>query len=870
MFGIGSKKNRGFSLVEIVCAVAILGIISFSIIGFVSISTNSFRKSNVEVDLQYEAQQAANQIKELVVDTNGAVCFDATTNTFLVLNEKTEAGGTILFPAVKIWLDSTNNELLYSEHTPFSLAAIQSLSDVSELMSEPGFSSPAVLAKDITKFEIDDSLVDSDGKIRMSLEMTKESVSIESQPTVVLRNEVFTTSVSESIDDVIKLFDSSKVTKEYGRVKNIKILDKDDNPVTSVSVNKPDSFKFSAVVETVALSTDYEWKLTGNNSDATIISSDGLLTIDQYETARSLTLRATSVADKTRFAEVTISVPNKDKNRGYISSIEITQKELDHSGSGDNALERNYSFTVKVNTENEEKLDPNSPWFTYHLYDSDGTDISGRLKRKDGTNEFTLNCLKDDSGKEYTFVAEAAYPIDDISNTYANKSVKIEVGQIYLLADIAVTAEIYAAKDTIARGDNLPVGVTVKNLTDYTVKWELKYISGFNDEKEWQWKTPLRGDFVYKYPQKTSEKVSYDRSAAGDENYINVDKELQWDTNFEVELVAKIVDKDKNVQFTATKKFSIASLSNSFSINSGVTEIKRGEKISNISIDNLPDGASVTWKVTVTGLGSSESNLVKCATTGKSTYIDVDKFLPWDKDYDITLSATVKSGQNEIPITPKQYKINKVDTSTISVVVNKTKVSRGETLTESDFYVAGIPEYLSGYQVKWSVVEVSGFKLSNNNRKSSLIVFSGNSLTPGKSLDWDTAFSFKLKASIYDADYKKIMTEKESQTAIDIGKVAISKKITSEKSEIGRDKGSNVPFSIELTNIMLDKNDINYSLNLGDYYLKVDINIDNSNNQICLINGTMTVKNYLYNKPKLTLYFNDGKVQKDIQWNLKK
>ncbi|MBR1932032.1 MAG: prepilin-type N-terminal cleavage/methylation domain-containing protein [Lachnospiraceae bacterium] len=70
-----SSKNSGLSLVELVAAIAILAVASVAILGFLNASTRHYGKENKDVNLQYEAQVASNQIMELLIDAKSEVDF---------------------------------------------------------------------------------------------------------------------------------------------------------------------------------------------------------------------------------------------------------------------------------------------------------------------------------------------------------------------------------------------------------------------------------------------------------------------------------------------------------------------------------------------------------------------------------------------------------------------------------------------------------------------------------------------------------------------------------------------------------------------------------------------------------------------------
>ena len=778
MFGKGVKReNRGFSLVELICAVAILAIVSFSIIGFVSISSNSFRKSNVEVDLQYEAQMATNQIKELLVDTNGTVSFDDSTKTFLILNETKKGDGTYEFPAVKIWYDSTNKELLYAKHAPFSLTEIQSLADISEVMNESGFSSPSVLADNVSSFDVD-STVETDGRVKLDIGMTREGISIESKPTIVLRNEVFTSDVSETMEDILKLFDATKVTKEYGRIKSIKILDESGTNVsgTKLEVNKPDSLKFSAVVDSLALGTEYEWKLFGGSGATTSISADGTLVIDKLETASELTLRATSLADTTKYAEVTLDVPAKKRDMGYATDIDVTQKEENPVDDSIKTVKRTYSITVKLTYENEAYA---AKGFNWVLLDDEGNDITSRLSKVENKNEFTLECAKADSGKSYTFTAVAKDPIDDISDEYATDSVSINVGDIYSQDEIEVIATITADSTDIVRGYGKDLGITVTNLSNYTVKWTISnYGAGFSEKNS----NTSRGKVTL-----ISETTNND---AG--NHIDVPSEMRWGTSFAFTVKAEVFDALGESQTSTTKDFTISKIDGNSIVSDG-DKLFRGEKMSGISLSSLPKDCTVNWSLSINDKEIKKK--ISCAKeeNSENAYITVDKDIPWNSQYTVTLKAEIyKNKKPQGDPLSKEFTIDKCE-----ITINaKDYVSRGETI--SDLSVEGIPEYMGASSVKWKIEK----NKNSSNYGNDITCSEDGVLSVSKSLAWNTDYAFNLIASICDSKGNEIT--KVTKT-IGVSKVSLSiSPNPNTVKTINTKKGSSVDYVVSVNNVKLD------------------------------------------------------------------
>ena len=62
------RNNKGFSLIELLIALAILSVAGVAIAGFVMNTSHSYSQTNKEVKLQYEQQLAVNQIRDMIVE----------------------------------------------------------------------------------------------------------------------------------------------------------------------------------------------------------------------------------------------------------------------------------------------------------------------------------------------------------------------------------------------------------------------------------------------------------------------------------------------------------------------------------------------------------------------------------------------------------------------------------------------------------------------------------------------------------------------------------------------------------------------------------------------------------------------------------
>lgn len=77
--GLNAKRklnNKGLSLVELIIVIGIMSIVAIAIAAFMSSGSQSYAKSSSEVDLQYEAQLATNQMQDLIIDATEYLAYE--------------------------------------------------------------------------------------------------------------------------------------------------------------------------------------------------------------------------------------------------------------------------------------------------------------------------------------------------------------------------------------------------------------------------------------------------------------------------------------------------------------------------------------------------------------------------------------------------------------------------------------------------------------------------------------------------------------------------------------------------------------------------------------------------------------------------
>ena len=111
------RNNRGFTLVELIVSIAILGIIAVAVSSFLLAGTRSYTKVNYAVRLQYETQLAMNQIQSYVMNCSRGIAWDGS-------KLYVDGSGTDDTALKEISYDAANKKLLLGSGTA-SEAGIQ-------------------------------------------------------------------------------------------------------------------------------------------------------------------------------------------------------------------------------------------------------------------------------------------------------------------------------------------------------------------------------------------------------------------------------------------------------------------------------------------------------------------------------------------------------------------------------------------------------------------------------------------------------------------------------------------------------------------------------------------------------------------------
>lgn len=159
-------SNKGFSLIEVIIALAIIMVVSGSIISFLLAGSRSYSSVITTTDLQKEAQLVMNQISDIVISAEKEVRYTGSTLEVINENEKYEIS---YVPAEK--------KIYYKK------SVIDTMSRSFELKEN------VLMAENVTAFSADVVRAEGKNKIRVKMKLKNNSQSYVKEEIITPRNE---------------------------------------------------------------------------------------------------------------------------------------------------------------------------------------------------------------------------------------------------------------------------------------------------------------------------------------------------------------------------------------------------------------------------------------------------------------------------------------------------------------------------------------------------------------------------------------------------------------------------------------------------------------------------------------------------------
>lgn len=270
--------NRGLTLVELICSIAVFGLVATGVGGVMVVSAKNYQRGTNEIELQQEAQITANQIGDLVIDSTAEVKYTCSVggsdveckNEAEALSLGAVDGGDRSLRIEKsdklyvVTYKSVDMKIMYSEYT---INADGTYTTVATDM---------LMAENITVFKADVSRFADSGNLQLNLGLEKGGRSYASTFTITARNGLLASTMEEA---------AATITGD-----------------TDIVLEPSQAYELNATVVGPA-ETGVTWSMSGNTSANTLLATNPStgkmeIKIGTDETASEIILLVKTVAKK--------------------------------------------------------------------------------------------------------------------------------------------------------------------------------------------------------------------------------------------------------------------------------------------------------------------------------------------------------------------------------------------------------------------------------------------------------------------------------------------------------------------------------------------------------------------------------------------
>lgn len=190
-------NNRGLTLIEMVIAIAIIGIFSTVVITFITSGANFYRKTSITTKLQSDMQTTLERIENAIMDTNKSIAYTYSNGGSAIendINQPVTAEKEVVCTSTDLSVSAKEGDCLLTifQWSPSEQILYYNEGFIKDGKKNVSTASRAVLTENVSGFQADISKAKSEGIVLFRLTLKKGDKEISQLYTVTLRNKVST------------------------------------------------------------------------------------------------------------------------------------------------------------------------------------------------------------------------------------------------------------------------------------------------------------------------------------------------------------------------------------------------------------------------------------------------------------------------------------------------------------------------------------------------------------------------------------------------------------------------------------------------------------------------------------------------------
>lgn len=188
-------NNRGLTLIEMVIAIAIIGIFSTVVMTFITSGANFYRKTSITTKLQSDMQTTLERIENAIMDTNKSIAYTYSNGGSAIendINQPVTAEKEVVCTSTDLSVSAKEGDCLLTifQWSPSEQILYYNEGFIKDGKKSVSTASRAVLTENVSGFQVDISKAKSEGIVLFRLTLKNEDKEISQLYTVTLRNKV--------------------------------------------------------------------------------------------------------------------------------------------------------------------------------------------------------------------------------------------------------------------------------------------------------------------------------------------------------------------------------------------------------------------------------------------------------------------------------------------------------------------------------------------------------------------------------------------------------------------------------------------------------------------------------------------------------